>query len=108
MRVVVGSILSNILLVLGMCFFAGGTKFSEQGFLASAANVNSSLLTISVITVLIPAAFVMAINTGTPNANGQQNLTNAQEGTAVLKMSRGVAVVLLFSKYHIYFSAKFF
>ncbi|KAI0272148.1 hypothetical protein BGY98DRAFT_164235 [Russula aff. rugulosa BPL654] len=28
---VVGSILSNLLLVLGMCFFAGGTRFSEQG-----------------------------------------------------------------------------
>jgi Ca2+:H+ antiporter len=28
----VGSILSNLLLVLGMCFFAGGTRFSEQGF----------------------------------------------------------------------------
>lgn len=23
------------MLVLGMCFFAGGTKFSEQGFLMS-------------------------------------------------------------------------
>lgn len=27
-----GSILSNLLLVLGMCFFAGGIKYSEQGF----------------------------------------------------------------------------
>ncbi|KAF8512232.1 Calcium/proton exchanger [Gautieria morchelliformis] len=86
----VGSILSNILLVLGMCFFAGGMKFSEQGFLASASNVNSSLLTISVIALLIPAAFIMAIN------NGQTTLSVAQEGKDVLKMSRGVAVVLLF------------
>ncbi|CAK5269126.1 unnamed protein product, partial [Mycena citricolor] len=30
-----GSILSNLLLVLGMCFFAGGVKYSEQGFGAS-------------------------------------------------------------------------
>ncbi|KAF7329933.1 SAP domain-containing protein [Mycena kentingensis (nom. inval.)] len=28
----IGSILSNLLLVLGMCFFIGGIKFSEQGF----------------------------------------------------------------------------
>ncbi|KAG1827952.1 hypothetical protein EV424DRAFT_1345105, partial [Suillus variegatus] len=28
----IGSILSKLLLVLGMCFFAGGLRFSEQGF----------------------------------------------------------------------------
>ncbi|KAF8591111.1 calcium/proton exchanger [Ramaria rubella] len=84
----VGSILSNILLVLGMCFFAGGTRFSEQGFLASAANLNSSLLTLSVIAVLLPAAFVMAVN--------QTNISTSQEGQDILKMSHGVAVILLF------------
>jgi len=35
---VIGSILSNLLLVLGMCFFAGGMKYSEQGFGASKSN----------------------------------------------------------------------
>ncbi|KAJ7931457.1 calcium/proton exchanger [Mycena leptocephala] len=54
----IGSILSNLLLVLGMCFFAGGIKFSEQGFGASATQLNSSLLTISVVAVLLPAAFL--------------------------------------------------
>jgi len=66
-----GSILSNLLLVLGMCvalfgrplyiapqadaavfcrcFFAGGIKFQEQGFKDTAAQLNSSLLVISVI-----------------------------------------------------------
>ncbi|KAF9046923.1 calcium/proton exchanger [Hymenopellis radicata] len=50
----VGSILSNLLLVLGMCFFAGGIKFQEQGFGLVATQLNSSLLTISVIAVLLP------------------------------------------------------
>jgi Ca2+:H+ antiporter len=44
-----GSILSNLLLVLGMCFFAGGLKFSEQSFGDTGAQINSSLLVISVI-----------------------------------------------------------
>ncbi|KAF8513510.1 Sodium/calcium exchanger protein-domain-containing protein [Gautieria morchelliformis] len=86
----VGSILSNILLVLGMCFFAGGIRFSEQGFLATATSVYSFLLTLSVIAVLIPAAFVLAIG------SGKKGFTTGQEGAAVLKMSHGVAVVLVF------------
>jgi len=32
-----------------MCFFAGGLKFTEQGFKDTAAQLNSSLLVISVI-----------------------------------------------------------
>ncbi|CUA71895.1 Putative vacuolar cation/proton exchanger 4 [Rhizoctonia solani] len=81
----IGSILSNLLLVLGMCFFAGGTRYSEQGFMASAAQLNSSLLTISVIAVLLPAAFHFATN--------QQ--ADPDEGLDILRMSHGVAIVLL-------------
>jgi Ca2+:H+ antiporter len=84
----VGSILSNLLLVLGMCFFAGGLRFSEQGFGLSAAQLNSSLLTVSVIAVLLPAAFHLALEP-TPNAD-------PDEGSDILKLSRGVAIILLF------------
>ncbi|TDL25504.1 calcium/proton exchanger [Rickenella mellea] len=84
----VGSILSNLLLVLGMCFFAGGTQFSEQGFGASATQINSSLLTISVIAVLLPAAF--------HNAVQGSSLSNGEEKNDILMMSHGVAVILLF------------
>lgn len=81
----IGSILSNLLLVLGMCFFAGGTRYSEQGFMAGAAQLNSSLLTISVIAVLLPAAFHFAVNTN----------TDPDEGNDILRMSHGVAIILL-------------
>jgi Ca2+:H+ antiporter len=82
----VGSILSNLLLVLGMCFFAGGTKFSEQGFGLSATQLNSSLLTISVIAVLLPAAFHLNVTSE----------TDGDEREDILKMSHGVALILLF------------
>ncbi|KAJ3874610.1 calcium proton exchanger [Lentinula edodes] len=90
----VGSILSNLLLVLGMCFFAGGLRFSEQGFSAVATQLNSSLLTLSVIAVLLPAAFHM-------NVTGS---TDSDEGQDILKVSHGVALILLF----IYASYLFF
>ncbi|KAJ6619688.1 Sodium/calcium exchanger protein-domain-containing protein [Mycena sp. CBHHK59/15] len=82
----IGSILSNLLLVLGMCFFAGGVKFSEQGFGASATQLNSSLLTISVIAVLLPAAFRFSVTAA----------SDADAGLDILKLSHGVALILLF------------
>ncbi|KAJ7158812.1 Calcium/proton exchanger [Mycena filopes] len=82
----IGSILSNLLLVLGMCFFAGGIKYSEQGFGASATQLNSSLLTISVIAVLLPAAFRFSVT----------NETDPDSLNDILKVSHGVALILLF------------
>lgn len=47
----VGSILSNALMVLGTVFLVGGVKWSEQGFTREAAQSNSSLLMIAVVSV---------------------------------------------------------
>ncbi|KAG1873021.1 calcium/proton exchanger [Suillus subalutaceus] len=84
----VGSILSDILLVLGMCFFAGGLRFSEQGFGQSAVQLNSSLLTISVIAVLLPGAFHMALQ-------GQPQYDELSTDYNILKTSHGVRELLL-------------
>ncbi|GAA6011543.1 hypothetical protein JCM10207_002653 [Rhodosporidiobolus poonsookiae] len=81
-----GSILSNLLLVLGMCFFAGGLRFSEQAFKDTAAQLNSSLLVISVIAVLIPAGY---------NAAFASNVDEQREEENILKMSRGISIILL-------------
>ncbi|CAL1716535.1 unnamed protein product [Somion occarium] len=83
----VGSILSNLLLVLGMCFFAGGTRFSEQGFGVSATQLNSSLLIISVIAILLPAAF---------HFTAGDQIEDPKEGRDILAVSHGAAIILLF------------
>ncbi|KAF7350285.1 Calcium/proton exchanger [Mycena venus] len=90
----IGSVLSNLLLVLGMCFFVGGVKFSEQGFAIGAAQLNSSLLILSAIAVVLPAAYHQVI----PKASGLEftaaaDITQAQ----ILKFSRGIALLMLFS-----------
>jgi len=90
----VGSILSNLLLVLGMCFFAGGLKYSSQGFMIGAAQLNSSLLTLSVIGILIPATFHAALTSNSDSNEG--TISTADQGQRILKMSHGVAIVLLF------------
>jgi Ca2+:H+ antiporter len=40
----IGSILSNSLLVLGSCFLAGGVKYHEQGYKIRYAQVNIGML----------------------------------------------------------------
>lgn len=65
---------------------AGGIKFSEQGFKDTAAQLNSSLLVISVIAVLIPAGYSAAFS----STQG-----NEAEKAAILSMSRGISIILL-------------
>ncbi len=52
-----GSIIGNTLLVLGAAILAGGVKFKEQKFNATAARSQSTLLTLTAIAFIMPAAY---------------------------------------------------
>jgi Ca2+:H+ antiporter len=69
-----------------MCFFAGGVRYSEQGFGLSSAQVNSSLLSIAVIAVLLPGAFDVAI---------RLNITEEDDDYEydILNLSHGVSCI---------------
>lgn len=54
---ITGSIIGNILLVLGLSIIAGGWKFKEQFFNRTAASVSSTALTLAAIGLLIPSVF---------------------------------------------------
>lgn len=56
-----GGLLSNLLLVLGMAFVVGGFKYPQLSFRPAAAQVNASLLTVGVIALLMPTAFVSGL-----------------------------------------------
>jgi len=49
-----GSILSNLLLVLGCAFFAGGVSFKQQKFNKTSSVVNVGLLMLGVMSLLFP------------------------------------------------------
>jgi Ca2+:H+ antiporter len=53
-----GSILGNLLLVLGLSFLVGGLRHKEQLYSAQAAGVHSSSLALAVTGLLMPALFV--------------------------------------------------
>jgi len=52
-----GSILGNILLVLGVSMFAGGMKYERQKFNQTAAGMGASLLLLAAVGLIIPALF---------------------------------------------------
>jgi Ca2+:H+ antiporter len=54
---ITGSIIGNILLVLGLSVLVGGLKFTKQRFNRTAAALGSTLLALSVVALLVPALF---------------------------------------------------
>lgn len=57
---ITGSIIGNILLVLGLSFLAGGIKFRRQEFNRVAAGVSATALTLGAIALVIPTVFHQA------------------------------------------------
>jgi Ca2+:H+ antiporter len=77
-----GSILSNILLVLGCCFFVGGLRFSEQSFNSTVASTMSSLMAVASASLIIPATLYAALSQSHQNA--QANILVLSHGTAII------------------------
>ena len=77
-----GSILSNILLVLGCCFLAGGIKYQQQRFNDVVASTMSSLMVVSTASLIIPAT-LYAVMKGT-DANQDNNILILSHGTSII------------------------
>ena len=54
---IVGAILANLLLALGVAFVVGGLRFHRQTYRESAARVYSSMMLIAAISLTVPSAF---------------------------------------------------
>ena len=78
-----GSILSNILLVLGCCFFAGGLKNREQRFNKVVASTMSSLMVVSTASLVIPAT-LYAVMRKEEDATQEDNILILSHGTAII------------------------
>jgi Ca2+:H+ antiporter len=78
---ITGSIMSNLLLAMGLSMFLGGLRFKEQEFKPIVARVNGSSMTLAAIAIILPT---MAFY-----ASGQV------ETASVEKLSIVVAIVLI-------------
>lgn len=88
-----GSILSNLLLVLGCCFIAGGVTRVQQTFNQTVAQTMSSLMVLATSSLLIPAAFHATI----PAPKKKQGFPEPDlpYDARILSLSRGASVMLL-------------
>jgi Ca2+:H+ antiporter len=57
---ITGSIIGNILLVLGAAVVAGGVRYERPTFNPTAAGMHSSMMVLSVVALMVPAVFVYA------------------------------------------------
>lgn len=73
----IGSMLSNLLLVMGMCFFFGGINRPEQHFNITVAQTAASLLALAIGSLIIPTAYRIF-------ADIDSGVTPTSRGTAVL------------------------
>src|ERR671915_1356563 len=63
----VGSILGNILLVMGAAMLIGGRKRERQRFDRTAANVTALMLLLAVVAMIMPALYELVEGTGLPS-----------------------------------------
>jgi Ca2+:H+ antiporter len=77
-----GSIIGNLLLVLGASLFAGGLKFPIQKFNRTAAGAGSTLMVLATIGLIVPALFHNLV----PNATGLEH-----------RVSIAVCILLVFT-----------
>ncbi|KDQ61154.1 hypothetical protein JAAARDRAFT_55858 [Jaapia argillacea MUCL 33604] len=98
-----GSILSNLLLVLGSSFLAGGYYYSESNFQITAAQTSASLMTLACITLVIPAAYHSAQeHSKTDSLRATDGLLTLSRGTALLLLAVYVAYLFFQLKTHAY------
>lgn len=86
---IAGSIVGNVLLVLGAAMLAGGLGRSEQHFNAAGARSQATMLVLAAITLVLPAAFQLAAGT-------------TAEGLSRLSVSISVVLLLVYLLYLVF------
>lgn len=76
-----GSIIGNLLLVMGLSMLLGGLRYKEQTFQPVVARVNASSMNLAVIAMLVPTAIGVS--------------TSEIGASAIQKLSDSVAIVLI-------------
>lgn len=94
---ITGSIVSNLLLVMGLSMLLGGLRYKEQTFQPIVARVNAASMNLAVIAILLPTAMNY-----TSKGIGEETLQNLSLAVAVV-LILVYALTLLFSmKTHAY------
>jgi len=88
---IVGSIIGNILLVMGAAMLAGGLGRDKQTFSKTGASIQSSMLMLAAAALLMPAIFELVEGQGLPQPSDEA----VHYGGTVEHLSLAVAIVLM-------------
>jgi Ca2+:H+ antiporter len=90
---IVGSIIGNVLLVMGAAMLVGGWSREKQTFSRTAANAQSAMLLLALAALIAPALFQLIHGGGLPRVGADE----VDFGSDLEHLSLGVAIVLLVS-----------
>lgn len=99
---ILGSILTNLLLCLGLCFFVGGLRQASQRFHASISEVGSGLLLVAGFGLLIPSAYYSALKgSAVAKASKHDQFTDAilQHNTLKISQITSILLIIAFAMY---------
>ncbi|MFL5767088.1 MAG: calcium/proton exchanger, partial [Actinomycetota bacterium] len=94
-----GSILGNLLLVLGLAFFVGGLVHKEQVYSERAASVHTSSLVLAVIGLLMPALFVL---TSGPQTFVQREVVSGTVAAVLIILYAAALIFTLVTHEHLF------
>jgi Ca2+:H+ antiporter len=90
---IIGSIMGNILLVLGASMFVGGLKRDRQTFNQTAAHAQSAMLLLALVTLVMPAVYELVVGGRLPSVSEEL----VEYDSTVEHLSLAVAIVLIVS-----------
>ncbi|WP_019506959.1 calcium/proton exchanger [Pleurocapsa sp. PCC 7319] len=94
---ITGSIVSNLLLVMGFSMLLGGLRFKEQQFQPTVARLNASTMNLAVIALLLPTAVEY-----TSSGIEEMTLQNLSVAVAVILIMVYILTLLFSMKTHSY------
>jgi Ca2+:H+ antiporter len=90
---IIGSIIGNILLVLGAAMLVGGLGRDKQTFNQTAAHAQSAMLLLALAALVMPAVYELVVGSGLPSPVAE----DINYDSKVENLSLAVAVVLILS-----------
>jgi Ca2+:H+ antiporter len=91
---ILGSILTNLLLCLGLCFFVGGIRRQVQTFHSVISEVGSGILLVAGFGLLSPSAFYSALKSAAVDKE-HDHFTNGKLQHDILRISQITSLFLI-------------
>jgi Ca2+:H+ antiporter len=95
----IGSILGNLVLVLGAAFLAGGLRYKEQAFSARSASVHAGSLFMAVTGLLMPALFA---GSGAHTSAFQREFVSVSVASVLILLYISALVFTLVTHQHLF------